>query len=314
VPIDLGHIRPGLDDDGRPMVYPKTRFATNGVSMRNCRWGGINLVGVPPGSGIIKAYLYWNWTSLAAPVAGVHDTMFIRRRFPGPSVAAFVTGTLVGIGPDPCWLGASNFTYRADVTLLAPGLVTGGGTYFLRLPVGAAGAVDYTDPWGFPGPVAPLMEGASLVVVYENAVEPMGNTHIYDAGISSFMFLSSPGLLYTLVGYVPAVIGGRWANIGADGQSGAGYLDALELGHDSTFLPNFAAYIAGGGAFGATSLYNDSDWNGSGNKPLGQLWDTSGHDVTPAIVGFPTFPVIFISPGIGGADCLVPVANVLWTM
>jgi hypothetical protein len=73
--------------------------------------------------------------------------------------------------------------------------------------------------------------------------------------------------------------------------------------------------LAGGGSgLALPSLYNDSDWNGSANKPLGQLWDTSGHDVTPYLpagAGVATIQVFdpTMSPL---TDCLVPVCNVLW--
>lgn len=311
---DLGDIFPGSGDTGTELVFPRTRFATNGISLRNCRQGGINLVGIPPGSTIVAAYLYWAWTGFTTPVPGLHDTMRIVRRWPRPRAGGLLTGALVGTGADPCWTGGSNFVYRADVLAQLPAVVTGSGTYGVMIRPAAAGAVDYSDPWGFPGPVAPLLEGASLVVVYENQVEPMGTTHLYDMGLSGFMFFSFPGITYNLVGLVPATVEARWANIGADGQTGAGYVDTLEIGHDSTFLLNTGMPIAGGGPFGFTSAYMDSDWNGSGNKPLGQLWDTSGHDVTQSLVGFPTLPVAFMSPGAGAiADCLVPVANVVWT-
>src|SRR6185503_4999508 len=160
-----------------------------------------------------------------------------------------------------CWLGASNWVFRADLTALAPAVVTAAGTYLLTLPLGAAGATDYTDPWGVPGPVAPLAEGATLVVVYTNGVELMGTTTVYDAGLAGFMFTAFPGLTYTLVGYPVAGFEARWANIGADGQTGAGYPDFPELGWETTFELNFGTTIAGGGPFGMTSAYNDSDWN-----------------------------------------------------
>ena len=108
----------------------------------------------------------------------------------------------------------------------------------------------------------------------------------------------------------------RWANVGMDGQHGASYLAATELGDELTFDLFAGIPIAGGGAFGLTSAYNDSDWNGAGNKPLGQLWDASGHDVSTSEAVHPgMLPLIVTTPGAGGpVDCLVPVANVMWTL
>ena len=151
------------------------------------------------------------------------------------------------------------------------------------------------------------------MVVYTNTDEAMGTTVIYDTGLAGALFFSFPGLLYNLIGFPPAEIEARWANSGMDGQSGRGYDDAIEAGHEATFELNFGTPIAGGGPFGVPSLYNDSDWNGSASKPLGQLWDASGHGLRDVVIGVPTFPILFTSPGVGGWDCLVPVCNVMWT-
>lgn len=313
-------ILPGIDDNGVPLVFGGTRVAANGGSLRNCASTGINLVGIPPGSAIVRAYLYWCWASLPAPVPGLHDTMQMALMPVSPSPGPFglaaplacrarsVRGTLVGVGPDPCWLGGGNFVYRADVTAL----VTRGGNYTVWIPAGAAGATDWSDPWGLPGPVGPLCEGASLVVVYANPIEPAGTTYLYDGGLAGTMFLSSPGFGYTLTGFAYPGIEARWLHVGADGQQGAGYPDLFDLGLETTVMGG--VNIAGGG-FGvlAPTLYNDSDWNGSANKPLGQLWDTSGHDVTFVLPpGAGAIPIAHVSSGGGPGDCLVAVCDVLW--
>jgi hypothetical protein len=315
-------ILPGFDDDGFPLIYPGTRVAANGGSLRNCASTGINLVGIPPGSTIVQAFLYWGWASLPGPIPGVHDTMYLARLpispVAGPPGAALpvrcrprpVTGLLVGAGADPCWGGFANFVFRADVTAF----ITRGGTYTVWIPPGAT-PVTWADPWGFPGPLPPLCEGATLVVVYTNPLEPPGTTYIYDAGLAGLMFLSTPGFGYTLTGFVYPGISARWIHVGADGQTGTGYGDVLDLGVETTFFGGLA--VAGGG-FGLAppSLYNDSDWNGSANKPLGQLWDTSGHDVSAAIPpGAAAVGLFHVGPAGGPiSDCLVPVCDVLWMM
>ncbi len=312
--VNGGLILPGFDDDGDPLVFENTRVAANGGSLRNAASTGIDLIGVPPGSTVVRAYLYWAWASLGAPVPGLHDTMVIARvprqgkivPAPGALLVSLrprcVTGTLVGAGGDPCWFGGSNFVYRADVTAI----VRRGDTYLVWVPTGAAGATDYSDPWSFPGPALPLCEGASLVAVYTHPVEPPGTTYIYDAGLSGAMFFSDPGFAYGLGGFFYPGVEARWIDVGADGQTGAGYLDFFALAQETTTFAG--APIAGPG-----SVYSDSDWNGSGNKPLGQLWDTSGHDATPFLAaGAGAVPITVASPAGAGFDCLVPVCNVLW--
>jgi len=298
------------------LVFPNTRVAANGVGLRDVASGGIDLVGVPPGSTVVAAYLYWCWISLNAPVAGLHDRMTMARvpriarpGLTGPSLSLAVLrphsfpGVLVGSGLDPCWNGGGNFVYRADVTTL----VDGGDSYVVWLPAGAAGAADYRDPWAFPFPTGPHCEGASLVVVYTNPNESMGTTFIYDAGLAGNMFLADPGTFYTLTGFFHPGNEARWIHVGADGQSGAGYQELHSMGLETTWFQGFP--IAG------PSSLTDSDWNGAGNKPLALLWDTAGHDVTPYL-GFGSVsatiqvnaPVPFTI-----TDCLVPVCNVLWT-
>ena len=212
------------------------------------------------------------------------------------------TGVLVGSGVDPCWNGGGNFVYRADVT----GFVAKGDSYVVWPQPGAAGATDYRDPWAFPFPVGPYCEGASLVVVYTNPNEAMGTTSIDDSGRAGNMFFADPGTTYTLTGFFHPGLEARWIDIGADGQSGAGYEALHAMGLETTWFNGFP--LAGPGSL------TDSDWNGAGNKPLAGMWDTSGHDVSA-----------FLSPGATSAgiqvaapapasvtDCLVPVCNVLW--
>jgi len=64
-------------------------------------------------------------------------------------------------------------------------------------------------------------------------------------------------------------------------------------------------HIAGPG-----SNFNDGDWNGSSARPLPQLWDDVGHDITTATKAGTTS--LAVSIGNGGKipyDCMTPVAN-----
>lgn len=325
LPLELGMLEPattrGLANDadgserGFPLVYPNSRVVANGVSLRDVSSGGIQLVGMPPGSIVLAAYLYWTWISLPAPIPGLHDTLAMARLprsasspIAGPGSAGIAlrpvdfTGVLVGSGGDPCWNGGLNLVYRADVSTL----VKRGDSFVVWIPPGAAGASNYRDPWAFPFPLGPHCEGATLVVVYTNTSEFMGTTYLYDVGLAGNMFFASPGTGYFLGGFFHPGNEARWIHVGADGQSGAGYQELHSMGLETTYFQGFP--IAGPGSL------TDSDWNGAGNKPLAILWDTSGHDVTPYLApGQVSANISVNAPApITITDCLVPVCNVLW--
>src|SRR5262245_19754968 len=63
-------IPPATLGPGGFLVFPNTRVAANGVGLRDVASGGIDLVGIPPGSTVVAAYLYWCWISLNAPLPG----------------------------------------------------------------------------------------------------------------------------------------------------------------------------------------------------------------------------------------------------
>jgi hypothetical protein len=308
-PIFLGDIEPFevLDD---------VRFAINSIALRNCKMGGINLVGPPPGSVAVRAYLYWQWACLAQPVPGLHDTVRFKQVYP-LKAGGNVVGQLVGVTANPCWCpaGVNAFTYRADVTgLVSP---TGGGSYGVIVKNGSTVAFGYDDPWApslfppCPAPPEPYFEGAALVVVYHSSCEPNGFVCLYDGPLPNTMFVASPGVSYNLLHpLLPVYEEARWAHATCDGQSGLGYVDApmvLTLGKTNTF-------INGGLVAGPGSFYSDSDFNGSAGKPLPQLFDTSGHDVTHYMdpAGVPLTNVTILDPSGTGTDCLISDVNVLF--
>jgi len=94
-------------------------------------------------------------------------------------------------------------------------------------------------------------------------------------------------------------------NIGADGQQG----------NSRKALSGFADEITkinGKVVAGPGSLYNDSDWNGSSARPLPQLWDDTGHDITFATPsGTTSLSITIANKGETSFDCLTPVANVV---
>jgi hypothetical protein len=254
-----------------------------------------------------RAFLYWAFTSTTGTASGLEKRII----FNG---VTFI-GTRIGNGPDACWCGGTNVVYRANVTFF-PGtlskLVLGNGQYKVTLEPGATPLVNGASPWdqtrcpATTGALANkqgLAEGASLVVVYKNSTET-GTTLLYD-GMAGTEFLANAGLTYNL-GSVPTPGAGAsiFTELGADGQTGDGYTNGL-TGENTSIS---STLIAGPGAPSASGN-NDSDWNGTDGVPLNQLWDTHSHDVSGLLAeGADTVSIL---DGIGGADCLIPVANVL---
>ena len=132
--------------------------------MRNRGWGTILIKDIPKGSTVDRAYLYWSVIGLAGP--GKIPPSYAQGKINGVSI----NGTSLGFAPSP---GKGQiYGYRANVT----GLVTGNNQYHLQ---------DFASGyrWGDIEPEGknyPLMQGASLVVVYTNARYPLTTIQIKD--------------------------------------------------------------------------------------------------------------------------------------
>jgi hypothetical protein len=285
--LALGTIAPAF-------VARESGYGTGGVALRNRGAGSLAVSGVvvPAGALPKAAFLYWAvLTKGPAPAATAQ--IRIQRRFPLPvSPVVPLVGAIIGVGPAPCWPIVNTITvYKAAVPI--PAVATGNGLYEItRL---AAGTVDGSDPFLAIKP--PLWDGASMVIVGNG----VGTVSIYDAGLAGATF--GAGLTYTLALPLPAP-GVRTLidNIGADGQHGP----ASRLANPPFSVENTA--INGFPTAGPASGYNDSDWNGSSGFPMPELWDDTGHDITPAAPkGTPVLNINIVN----GADCLTPVANVV---
>jgi hypothetical protein len=150
----------------------KGDYVAAGVGMRNIGSGTIN-ISLPAGSTIAKAFLYW--AIIREPGPPAPDT--------GTFNGQLITGTLVGTSGDPCWpepdILDGNFidAYVADVTEIAiDGLNTLTG-----FPSGLA---DNTPPQSATT-AFPLLEGASLVVIFKNPLFDF-NTVIIRDGAQTF--------------------------------------------------------------------------------------------------------------------------------
>ena len=141
-------------------------YVASGAGMRNRGWGTILIKDIPKGSTVDRAYLYW---SVIGP-AGL-------RRIPpsysqGKINGVSINGTSLGFAPSQCWGKGQIYGYRANVT----SLVTRNNQYHLQ---------DFASGyrWGDIEPEGenyPLMQGASLVVVYTNARYPLTTIQIKD--------------------------------------------------------------------------------------------------------------------------------------
>jgi hypothetical protein len=137
-------------------VGPASSFATAGyvaagTGLRNQGSGSIPISGIPAGTQVVKALLYWNVLNPTDP----GNAMRINGHL--------LSGVSIGSNPDPCWGAGTSWAYRADVT----STVTSNGTYTLGgYPTGSTSG---TSPWISPSPT-PMMEGASLVVIFSRNI------------------------------------------------------------------------------------------------------------------------------------------------
>ncbi len=229
-------------------------FAAAGVGMRNKGSGTIGIGGIPSGAIVRGAYLYW---VVLNPTAPSNTGTF------GPASTA-IAGTLLGTGVDPCWMGLDGdnvlvdstaaWTFRADVT----SLVTSPGNGSYALSGFPSGDTDGHDPFAtlVSSDHLPLLEGASLVIVYTSSSDPQRDIVIYDGDDGGE---GSNDTTLTLGGFQVSPSGtpsARFAFIGADGQVSAGEA-------------NF---------FNGTAL-GTNPWDGSD----GFLWDTDLYDVSSLV-------------------------------
>jgi len=284
------------------VVIAKSSYASGGVGLRNRGAGNISvsgLVGAPT-----LTFIYWAVISVG-PVPAPATSINVQRLYPIPASAVVnLPGVVVGVGPSPCWNPAGAVAtitvYRAVVP--SPGVAAGNGSYQITLNPGAGGLVNGADPWTAP-PVFPLWEGASLVMVGKG----VGTVSVYDAGLAGNTFAPNPPFNYTLV--LPIVAPGvrtLFDNIGADGQHVLGVSRKAST-HESDETTTVNGFLAAGHG----SKYIDSDWNGSSALPVPELWDDTGHDITPATPAGTAALNFVINSALAPADCLTPVANVV---
>ncbi|MGG5737434.1 hypothetical protein [Bacillus cereus group sp. IBL03679] len=140
-----------------------------GIGMRNRGFGTINMKGsIPEGSTIYKAFLYWavlrlNFQTVNAQ--GVCNGVPIT----GESIAS-------SIAP-PCGNAGSMDVFRADVTEI----VTDGLNILTGFP---SGDTDSSSP--FVKATFPLLEGASLILIFTNPNLLLKTVIIHDGGVTFY--------------------------------------------------------------------------------------------------------------------------------
>ncbi|MCX9080925.1 MAG: DUF3344 domain-containing protein [Candidatus Methanoperedens sp.] len=160
-------LQEGSETEVLAYLYDKSingGYVAGGAGMRNRGWGTILIKDIPKGSAVDRAYLYWSVIGLESP--GKTPPSYAQGKINGVSI----NGTLLGFSPSQ---GKGQiYGYRANVT----GLVTGNDQYHLQ---------DFASGyrWGDIEPQEkkyPLMQGASLVVVYTNGRYPLTTIQIKD--------------------------------------------------------------------------------------------------------------------------------------
>ena len=274
-------------------------YAANGTGTRNTGFGSIRLRGIPVGSVVVKAILYWG--VITAPPAASTATVVFR--------GTTVTGSLINVTAEPCWNSAGVFAgYQASVLgLLAPGANADYSVSGLSSSV-TTGA----NPWSPFVNTLPLSEGATLVVVYSNSSLPTTSSVMITLGPKRFDN-GTFDYIHFLRSAVPGHTVLKHTRLGADGQvgipiPGSGLKSFAAITNEQTFIgrPSTGVFtqIKGIGA----PANQDSDWNGYDGDPLNKLWDTHTDDITGTVsAGDTSYTVRYVA----GADCCVWLVHIL---
>jgi len=194
-------------------------YVTGDTGLYYVTTGTVTISGIPAGATITKAFLIWTSLLTASNPA---------MTFNGTPL----TGTLIGTAPSPCRSNPA-YAYIADVT----NYVTGNGSYTLS---------------GFPTET----EGASLIVIYELATEPLRNI-VFHTGA------------YTIEGGLYYRYNWTMSNFRADNP--VGYAKITFFFYDGQDIPN-------GSDCGWEYLYYEA--YADSNKQLIAGWDGAYWDDT----------------------------------
>jgi Protein of unknown function (DUF3344) len=250
-------------------------YVSAGVGLRNLGHGTITITGIPAHATVAAAYLLWD-------ILGNGTTpSFAQGTFHGHAIQ----GTQWASGGQPCWYPAAdaNYSYEADVT----SLVKGNGDYGLSGFV--SGKRNGADPFTTTA-VAPLIDGASLVVVYQLASMPQVAVQI-DEGAIEFDTYSNGPTQGTMTGFNagqhPSV---TTTYIVGDG-TGPGNIGSV----NGTTVPGIS--------------FDGSAPQAVANYSQGNLWDNETADVSSLVP--PGATSITVGAASTDGDSLVDVGQVL---
>jgi hypothetical protein len=238
-------------------------YTSAGAAMRNQGYGNITVTWTGT---LVKAYLIWG---------------FINPTFAGLNGGTFngqgITGTFQSTDVSPCW-GDGNLTvFAADVT----SLVINGDNHLTGFP---SGYTNGADPWS--EYLAPLDEGASLVVVYTPTAPVTNQVYIY-------------------TGTYTETTGGSLTSVFNHGATIATTATTTFIVADGQYPGNTASWngvVIDTNAFpGSDPRVSTAAWS------YGNLWDTKTYTVTEAL-GSTTDSASIAG---GGDDCLTWAAQVL---
>lgn len=171
-------------------------FVAAGTALRGTGGTGtIVLAGIPFGSTVKEAVLYWTILGADPMPAGADSIQLDTQAF---------TGTLIGTTNSPCQAMDKAYVFRADVTYW----ISGDGSYAI------SGALDSGSLFA-----SPVAEGASLVVVYSNP--SIGNRDIALVDGAALLDQNGASVSTTIGGFnaTTPVTGATAAFIVADGES-----------------------------------------------------------------------------------------------
>lgn len=250
-------------------VELKGDYVAAGVGMRGTGppgGGTIAVPALPGGSTVQKAFLYWAVMN-GTPTPALAD---------GNINGNPITGSLIGTTASPCWMGVDIYNYVADVTSDV-------------LP-GANNALTGFASGGSPVTTPPMLEGATLVVIYSNPALSNRTIKIHEGAIS---WLLPPPESTTFTGFSAVAGTSETTFIVADGQQDPGGIGLRNR-----------TYVDG-------TLTADYVLNGAG--PGTQYWDTLTQDISAFIPPSDTAVTIEVesTADLGVADCITWVAQVL---
>lgn len=259
----------------------KGDYLAAGVGMRNIGSGNIT-ISLPAGAEIVQAYLYFAYID-PAPVT-----------FSGKLNNQSITPMAVGTSTTPCWGEETIHVFVADVT----GIAVDGLNALTDFPSGLTNhALPQSDPR-----VAPLLEGATLVVVFRHPAYDYNLITLWD-GASTFFFstMSVPMGLFTAVGGNPMDQRAQTTFIVADGQ----YI----------FLSDGTAFNGTATSGPTTGIKTLDAFDGADGRivvdDMNGLWDTHNLNVSsffPLLASTPATPSVVAG---AGGDCLTWCAQVL---